>query len=133
MARRYEEIVDGLAIRLDISEDLRVVGDAELLRQLLSNLLDNAIRHTPPGGEILIRLAGYEDRRVTLSVWDTGPGVSEEMRGQLFQRFARGAGIDVSGVGLGLAIVADIVNLHRGSIELLPGPGARFDISLPRA
>lgn len=133
VAARYEEIVFERTLRLEVSAGPKVSGDAELLRQLLSNLLDNAIRHTPAGGEILIRLTEAVDRRLTLSVWDTGPGVSEEMRSQLFQRFARGAGIDVSGAGLGLAIVADIVNLHRGSIELLPGPGARFDITLPAA
>lgn len=131
VAARYEEIVDSRTLHLAAVEGVRVRGDAELLRQLLSNLLDNAVRHTPKAGEIRVGLARRADGMAVLSVRDSGPGVSPEIRQQLFRRFSRGPGTDVSGTGLGLAIASDIVGIHGGSIELLEGNGAHFVVTLP--
>lgn len=132
---QYESLASTKGLRIGIRTDpgCRVPGDAALLGQMFANLLDNALRHTPDGGQIQIELLPPDARHVTLLIRDTGPGIPGELREQLFQRFARGPSADTGGSGLGLAIVADIVNLHRGRIELLAGPGACFRITLPRA
>jgi signal transduction histidine kinase len=113
------------------SPNARVRGDAALLEQVLSNLLDNAIRHTWRGGTIDISLASGSGATWVLCVRDSGPGVAQELLPNLFQRFARGPGADLSGHGLGLAIVADTVRIHGGEIRLREGPGAAFEITLP--
>lgn len=108
-----------------------VRGDEALLQQLLANLLDNAVRHTREGGTIKITLLAWPGDRVALNIRDDGPGVPDEIRERLFQRFARPTGADNLGSGIGLSIVAEIAALHGGEIELLEGPGANFRILLP--
>ncbi|MDP9325768.1 MAG: ATP-binding protein, partial [Candidatus Dormibacteraeota bacterium] len=112
-----------------------VHGDADLLQRLLDNLIDNALRYSPEGGEITVscsrRNASWE-----LVVADSGPGVQPAMRPLLFERFARADPArrrNTGGAGLGLALCAAIVHLHNGSIGLdhTPGPGARFVVRLP--
>jgi signal transduction histidine kinase len=135
MVAQYESISSSKEINVQVEAlpDCRVSGDSALLEQMLGNLFDNALRHTPPGGQIRIRVAPALNNRIALFVRDNGPGVDPQLRQQLFQRFARGAGAtDTAGNGLGLAIVADIVNIHSGMIELLNEPGAAFRIALPR-
>ena len=131
---RYESLGTARSLRFNApaNGDIRVRGDAALLEQMLTNLVDNAVRHTPDGGEISVELSTEENGSIVLQVRDTGPGIPPELHNQLFQRFARGPGTDISGSGLGLAIVADIVSLHDGHIELLGGPGASFRITFPR-
>jgi two-component system, OmpR family, sensor kinase len=114
-----------------------VLGDADQLRQVLANLLRNALVHTPPGTplEIATRAAGG---RVTLAVRDHGPGLPTERADALFERFWRaeaGRERGRAGAGLGLAIVAGIVDAHGGEAHAADaeGGGAVFTVSLPAA
>ena len=104
----------------------------------MSNLVDNAIKYTPPGGKVVVsaRPAG---RQVEVSVADTGPGVSSEEQERIFERFYQedksrrgGSG---RGVGLGLAIAREIITAHGGTIHLIssPGQGSNFIITIPVA
>ncbi|HTN49980.1 MAG TPA: ATP-binding protein [Burkholderiaceae bacterium] len=99
------------------SGDCRVTGSEDALRILLNNLVDNAIRYTPAGGrvEAAIERAGDD---VVVTVEDNGPGIPEEERERVFDRFYRGQTPGVSGTGLGLAIVSQVVEMHRGSVAL---------------
>jgi two-component system OmpR family sensor kinase len=116
--------------------DAPFFGDEELLRRMTLNLLDNAIRYTPPGGKVMAELeAGEEGVRIRIS--DTGIGIGPEAAEHVFERFfradkarSRGNG----GFGLGLAIVKWIAESHRGAVELAsePGAGSTFTVTLPR-
>lgn len=106
-----------------------VYGQALLLRALLANLLDNAMRYTPPDGKITVRLlAGAQP---TLTVEDSGPGIPPEERERVFERFYRVADDGESGSGLGLAIVREIARAHgaRAWLEnVAPSGGARVNV-----
>jgi two-component system sensor histidine kinase TctE len=102
---------------------LVVRGDALLLHELLSNLLDNAIRYTPEGGVITVDVRRGEDGAATLSVVDTGPGVPVKDRERVFEPFYRGSEAVAPGTGLGLAIVRTIALAHGASVSLAPGAG----------
>jgi signal transduction histidine kinase len=125
--------------QLPPTEALAVHGDAMLLRRLLLNLLDNALRHAPSGSAITVALGhGPTQGTVQLRVRDEGPGVPPALRETLFNRFVHGtrieeaAGSGTSGAGLGLAIAQAIAQAHGGGIALLEGdPGATFEITLP--
>ena len=113
------------------NQDLDFTGDGTLLRQLVTNLLDNAVRHTKPGGTVTIRiLPGQAD--VQIDVADQGPGIPEAEREHIFERFVR---LDwaTGGAGLGLPIARWIAQAHRGRLELAAsGPdGSCFRITLP--
>lgn len=130
---RYEPAFEaaGIGIILNRAPAAMVRGDAALLEQVLANLFDNALRHTWRGGKVEVSVASGADSTWVLCVRDSGPGVPQELMPNLFQRFARGPGADLGGHGLGLAIVADTVKVHGGTIKLLDGPGAAFQITLP--
>lgn len=99
--------------------EFAVLGDAELLRIALRNLLDNALRYSRGDDTIEVMLEPDSGRdTVTLTVRDTGPGVPEDILGKLEERFYRGRTHDVEGSGLGLAITARIAELHRARLEL---------------
>lgn len=87
----------------------------ELFSEALGNLLDNALRYTPGGGQVLI---GFETAPPAIHVSDTGPGVPDELRDTVFDRFVRGRHVEGQGSGLGLAIVRDIVALHGATVTL---------------
>jgi signal transduction histidine kinase len=108
----------------DLQPDVRIRGDAELLMQLFSNLIENAIRHTPPRTRILIALRVSGNAAVA-SVEDNGPGIPLVEHGKVFRRFYRlTSSRSTPGNGLGLALVAAIGNLHNAKIELFDGhPG----------
>ncbi len=117
-----------------------VLGDATRLRQMLLNLLSNALKFTPPGGEVrlrVLRVAGQQAWR--MEVTDTGPGIAPERRSLLFQDFTRletSPGQEFGGAGLGLAISAALAKAMRGSIGCDTGPdgrGSLFWIELPLA
>ena len=97
-----------------------IQGDRAMLRRAISNLLSNAIRHTPSGGRVQIRLAAASNHEVSLSVQNPGPGIPAEHLAKIFDRFYR---VDPSrtrqseGAGLGLAIVRSIVKAHGGRVE----------------
>ncbi|MEO5566917.1 MAG: GAF domain-containing sensor histidine kinase [Gemmatimonadaceae bacterium] len=117
-----------------VASDLRLRGDAGRLSQVLSNLLGNAIKFTPDGGRISLRVWRDGDK-VTFEVADTGPGISAEHRERLFDRFWQARAADVRGIGLGLAISRAIVEAHGGRIwvESEIGVGSRFTFSVPAA
>jgi len=114
-----------------------VVGDPDRLRQVLRNLVGNALQHTPPGTAIVVSIApdpAAPAQRIRVRVADAGPGIAPADLPHLFERFYRSDRSHTgSGSGLGLAIVQAIVHAHGGTVEVsnAPGGGARFDISLP--
>jgi signal transduction histidine kinase len=126
----------GLKLECLPGDDLQFTGDEQLLRRLVINLLDNAIRYTPPGGRVT---AALEDgaRGVQLRVADTGIGIAPADAARVFERFYR-AGEARSrhdgGFGLGLAIVRWIAESHRGTVECASqvGQGSVFTVSLPK-
>jgi two-component system sensor histidine kinase TctE len=91
-----------------------------LVRELLSNLLDNAIRYTQPGGQVTVRVA-IADSAVTLSVEDNGPGIPPAERERVFERFHRVLGNGGEGCGLGLSIVREIAQSHGAETRLAAG------------
>ncbi|MBJ3776845.1 sensor histidine kinase [Acuticoccus mangrovi] len=123
-----------LDIRIEIDDDARTFeGDAQRVRQILFNLLSNAVSHSPPGG--CITIAARRDRGfVAVSVRDRGPGIAEEKAEAVFERFhTTGAGGRRGGVGLGLALVKSFVELHGGTVSVAPveGPGAELVVRFP--
>jgi signal transduction histidine kinase len=111
-----------------------VRADAARLRQLVTILVDNAIRHSPRFGEVRV-LVRTEDGRAMLQVEDDGPGIPEGQMPYVFDRFWRAPGAPSGGTGLGLAIARTIVEQHGGSIMVSNGAsgGARFRAVLPLA
>ena len=101
-----------------------IVGDAQSVRTLLANLVDNAIRYTPRGGRIDVE-ARDDGGSCTLAVRDSGPGISIDERERVFTRFARGSVNDVEGSGLGLAIVKSIADRHGATVTLGDGLDGR--------
>jgi len=100
----------------------QVLGDAEALRTLLANLVDNAIRYTPRGGRVDVSAGSFEGRPF-LEVADSGAGIPVEERERVFDRFYRGGETGEPGTGLGLAIVKAIAQRHRGEVTLADAPG----------
>jgi two-component system, OmpR family, sensor kinase len=125
------------AVDLVSDGPVTVIGDRDQLRQVVANLVRNALVHTPAGTPIELAVARGEDG-ATLTVRDHGPGLPTEDGGALFERFWRsepGRGRGRAGAGLGLAIVAAIVDAHDGAVDAAnaPGGGACFTIRLPLA
>ena len=116
---------------------LMIMGDAEALRQAIDNLLDNAIKYTPAGGEVILKLEA-SDEKIKISVTDTGSGIAEKHLPRLFERFYRvdkARSRELGGTGLGLAIVKHVVLAHKGEVFVSStvGKGSVFHIHLPRA
>ena len=133
-----EWVVRAMAKRIDLGfeesdRSLLINGVPLLLRELLSNLVDNAIKYTPAGGHVTVRTrAGAQ---AVLEVEDDGIGIPAEERSSIFERFYRVLGTDAEGSGLGLAIAAEIAELHQARIDLLTGSegrGSLFRVSFPR-
>jgi two-component system OmpR family sensor kinase len=123
-------------VRLDADEDVVVNGDEMQLRQVIANLLANARVHTPAGSAVDIRVAA-DGPLAILEVTDHGNGLSRDDLPKVFDRFYRAdqsRARDHGGAGLGLAIVASIVQSHGGRVGVsnAPGAGARFRVELPR-
>jgi two-component system, OmpR family, sensor histidine kinase TctE len=112
---------------------LPIVGSPFMLRELINNLIDNAIKYTPRGGQVVVRLVAT--KAIRLEVEDTGVGIPIAERDHVFERFYRVLGSETGGSGLGLAIVQEIAELHQAKIEVSPGDGdigTRMTVSFPR-
>lgn len=121
----------GITPRIHMDGPIPFPADAEALRRILINLVDNAIRHAPGGRKIEV-YAGATGHALTLSVEDEGAGIPDGELARLWQPFERGA--DTGGSGLGLAVVRRLVDLHGGGVRVDRGAagGARFTVTLPR-
>jgi two-component system, OmpR family, sensor histidine kinase TctE len=132
-----EWVREALARRIDLGfegSDAPIVvnGDAARLREVLDNLIDNAIRYSLEGGRVTVRVHG--EPQPTVSVSDDGPGIPAEEQTLIFERFHRRLGTTVEGSGLGLAIAQEIAHVHGGEISLYEdsdGIGNTFALTLP--
>jgi signal transduction histidine kinase len=129
-------VANGHPLAANIEHPLPVDGNADDLHRLVVNLLDNAIRHTPPGAKVELE-AKRSNGDLELSVSDEGPGLPKGKEDQVFERFVRGEGpADVAGhggTGLGLAIVKAVADAHGGSVSAgsSPSGGALFKVKIP--
>lgn len=134
--REVEPLAEGRALRSSLDERLVVDGNPDELHRLVLNLLENAVRHTPPGSAVELAVRRDGDRAV-VEVSDDGPGIPDEIGDQVFDRFVRGEGpADTavrSGSGLGLAIVRAVALSHGGSVEAgrSSAGGADFKVQIP--
>jgi two-component system sensor histidine kinase TctE len=110
---------------------IMVRGNPVMLREMLSNLIDNAIRYTPEGGSVTVRVRTEAlDGKAVLEVEDTGPGIPPAERAHVFERFYRILGSNVEGSGLGLSIVREIAQQHEADVEIFNNPRSH-DPKLP--
>lgn len=124
-----------IKLHLDISDSVgsqEVVADKEKIARVVFNLLSNALKYTPAGGDIFVSLKD-EDGKFRLDVRDTGKGISQEEAGKIFERFFQAKGA-ASGTGIGLALVKSFVELHHGEahVESELGKGSDFFVVIPR-
>jgi signal transduction histidine kinase len=125
----------GVKLRQDITEGLEMHGDPDRLGQVMDNLLSNALKFTPEGGEVGLRLFALNGN-AEVEVWDTGIGIPDEEQSRLFERFFRASSATdaaVPGVGLGLSITRAIVDSHGGRLSFTSaeGKGTTFRVQLP--
>jgi signal transduction histidine kinase/DNA-binding response OmpR family regulator len=144
LAALLREIVDGYRpmagragaeLALEADGERRLFGDREYLTTVFGNLIDNAIKHAPPGSRVSVRLHGNDEDAV-VEVQDQGPGFDPALATQLFERFFRVAGPPRQGregLGIGLALARELVELHGGRIAAASarGAGATFRVELP--
>ncbi|HVI34372.1 HAMP domain-containing sensor histidine kinase [Phenylobacterium sp.] len=144
IAELYEPLCEdkGIDFAAEFAKDLQVRGNREFLAQALANILDNAIKYTPAGGAIMLRVRRRSSGEVEFSVTDTGPGVPEQDRARVVERFVRLENSrNEPGAGLGLSLVAAVAEAHGGRLDLAEGPGKvgemgpglRVALVLPRA
>ena len=125
-------------VTLTIKDGLGLMwADERRLKQMIVNLLGNAVKFTPENGRIGLEVHGdQEANKITITVWDNGIGISGDDLARLFQPFVQvdsGLARETTGTGLGLALVAQMARLHGGSVQAFsePGVGSRFSIILP--
>ncbi|HEV2333280.1 MAG TPA: HAMP domain-containing sensor histidine kinase [Gammaproteobacteria bacterium] len=130
VAELYDAVAEEkrIALGIELAEGVKAAGNRQLLAQAVSNLLDNAIKYTPPGGRVALRLTP----RAEITVADSGPGIPAEMRGKVLERFVR---LDTSrsqpGNGLGLSLVAAVAEHHGATLVLADnGPGLKATLQL---
>ena len=128
----------GTAIVLDVPGDLVAKADPDRLRQVLSNLIDNAIKYGRPEGRTTVQARGLADGSIEISVGDDGPGIPPEAQARIFERFFRvdkARSREQGGTGLGLSIVKHVVQAHGGEVRLVSalGAGSTFAFTLPAA
>jgi len=144
IAELYEPLCEdkGVDFKADLARNLSVRGNREFLAQALANITDNAVKYTPAGGAIMLRVRRRSSGEVEFSVTDTGPGVPEEDRARVVERFVRLENSrNEPGAGLGLSLVGAVAEAHGGRLELDEGPGRvgeigpglRVALVLPRA
>jgi two-component system, OmpR family, sensor kinase len=117
---------------LDVNTEHAIVAGApDELHRLALNLMENAIKHTPPGTHVRAEVE-RQNGHVVLTVADDGPGIPDDLRDRIFERFTRGDGDHAGSFGLGLSIVRAVAESHHGTVTLAPGAhGARFVVTLP--
>lgn len=126
----------GLHLRASLTADCPVMGDTQRLHQVVWNLLANAVKFTPQGGQVHVQLARHE-ASVEVTVTDTGVGIDPEFQPHAFRRFRQANGATTrahGGLGLGLSIVRQLVELHGGTVRVFSegvGRGASFTVRLP--
>jgi signal transduction histidine kinase len=134
--RMYQPVAEdyGHTLTAKVDDAATIRGDAELLTQMLTNLIENAIHHTPTGTAIHLRLRRDADA-VCVCVEDNGPGIPADQTDKVLRRFYRLASSrTTAGHGLGLALVAAVVQLHDAKIDLADAqPGLRVEIRFPAA
>ena len=129
-----------ITLSCNAPKEMPIQADEALLRRMIVNLLDNAIKYTPPGGSVSVS-CDAEDSRCVMSVRDTGQGIPLELQPRIFERFFRAdrvrsrSGSDGGGAGLGLSISGWIVHAHGGKLELTRSDkdGSTFTVDLPAA
>lgn len=135
--QRARVIDPGRPITIEAADPVIVDGDEERLRQVIDNLIGNALRHTPSGSPVAVTVTGGTSH-ADLTVTDHGPGMTEEQASRVFERFYRTDDArtrERGGAGLGLAIAASLAAAHGGEItvDTAPGQGAAFHLRLPQA
>jgi signal transduction histidine kinase len=131
----YEPLAEqkGQNLAISVSENVHVRGDRDLLFQAFANLLDNAIKYTPRGGDIRVSLENG-DSGPRIRIIDSGPGIPEQSRDQVFKRFFRlEHSRHTPGNGLGLSLVEAVARLHHADIQLSGEPGLDVSLSFPKA
>jgi two-component system OmpR family sensor kinase len=121
-------LADAKSIDLGVSssQPILVRGDPDALRTLVRNLVDNAVRYTPPGGRVDVSVERCDESgRADLRVIDNGPGIPPQQRGRVFDRFYRRPGMSPPGSGLGMAIVKAIADTHGATVALDSGAAGR--------
>ena len=129
----YEPIAEekGVTLTIDACDALTVRGDRDLLLEALANLVDNAVKFTPAGGQVEIALTHHDGEGI-VRIRDTGPGVSKDERDVVVRRFYRSdRSRQTCGVGLGLSLVAAILKLHDFRFTIEAGPGCVVEIAFP--
>ena len=123
----------GIALTFQAQGSTTVPGDPVLLAQALSNLIDNALKFTPEDGRIGVSVQSRADRSVDVAVTDNGPGINDEEKGKVVERFYRGdASRGTPGVGLGLSLAQAVAKLHGSALELSDlHPGLRVVLTIP--
>lgn len=144
VAELYEPLCEDKGVEFDaeLTRGLSVRANREFIAQALANILDNAVKYTPAGGAIMLRVRRRSSGEVEASVTDTGPGVPQADRARVVERFVRLENSrNEPGAGLGLSLVAAVAEAHAGRVELDEGPGKvgdmgpglRVALVLPRA
>jgi signal transduction histidine kinase len=135
VAELYEPVAadKDQTLLVEVPRSALVIGDRDLLFQALGNLVDNAVKYTPEGGRVTLRIRPLADT-IAVEVTDSGPGIPPELRGEVFRRFFRADhSRSTPGSGLGLSLVQAVIQLHGASIELGDnGPGLRVTVRVPR-
>ena len=125
--------VRGVELGVQTAAEVPIAGIEELLVEMLGNLVDNALRHTPDGGSVRMEITARPEGGICLAVTDSGPGIPAEYAQKIFDRFAQMPGGGTGAAGLGLSLAAEIATAHGGRLMLAnPGkPGARFECQWP--
>lgn len=125
----------GVSLSCAAPSSVLIKGDIRMIQRMLSNLLDNAIKYTPPGGTIKVSLSKGFSEGISISISDTGIGISPDEAPHIFTRFYRGDhSRSTAGIGLGLSLSRAIARAHGGDIAVdsTPGKGSVFTVTLPR-
>jgi len=126
----------GLTLTCDLPETCNIRGDTRMIQRMVSNLLDNAIKYTPPGGTVGVSVSEKDGENMLISVKDTGIGISSEDLPRIFERFYRcDQSRSEAGTGLGLSLARAIAKAHGGDIAVAsrPGEGSAFTVTIPKS